>query len=38
MTYPVDLPEKRLVRVDYALGWFNIRHIPIVGSRPDPLS
>jgi hypothetical protein len=30
MTYPVDLPEKRLVRVDYALGWFSIRHIPIV--------
>jgi hypothetical protein len=30
LAYPVDLPERRRVRVDYALGWFRIRKIPIV--------
>jgi hypothetical protein len=30
MAYPVDLPELRRVRVDYALSWFRIRKIPIV--------
>jgi hypothetical protein len=30
MTYPFDLPERRVVRVDYALGWFALRHIPLV--------
>jgi hypothetical protein len=30
MAYPFDLPERRRVRVDYALGWFTLRHIPIV--------
>jgi hypothetical protein len=29
MAYPVDLPDKRRVRVDYPLGWFRIRHIPV---------
>ena len=29
MTYPFDLPERRVVRVDYALGWFALRHIPL---------
>jgi Cytochrome c len=33
MAYPFDLPEKRRVRVDYALGWFSIRHIPVVAPR-----
>ena len=33
MTYPFDLPDKRLVRVDYALGWLSIRHVPIVSQR-----
>lgn len=29
MAYPVDLPEKRLVRVDFARGWFRIRRLPV---------
>ncbi|MFC5475526.1 c-type cytochrome [Paraherbaspirillum soli] len=30
LAYPVDLPDRRRVRVDYALGWFAIRRIPVV--------
>lgn len=30
MAYPYDLPEKRIVRVDYPLGWFRIRGIKVV--------
>jgi hypothetical protein len=30
MAYPFDLPSKRIVRVDYPLGWFRIRKIPVV--------
>jgi hypothetical protein len=30
MAYPFDLPERRRVRVDYPLGWFSIRKIPVV--------
>jgi hypothetical protein len=30
MTYPVDLPDRRMVRVDYPRGWFSLRHIPVV--------
>lgn len=33
LAYPVDLPEGRRVRVDYAFGWFAIRHIPVVDER-----
>lgn len=33
MTYPVDLPAKRVVRVDYALSWFRIRRIPVVAQQ-----
>lgn len=33
ISYPFDLPERRRVRVDYALGWFSIRHIPIVDEQ-----
>jgi hypothetical protein len=33
MAYPVDLPLKRVVRVDYALGWFRIRGIPVVAPQ-----
>jgi len=29
MTYPFDLPERRRVRVDYAMGWFRIRQVPL---------
>jgi hypothetical protein len=33
LTYPFDLPERRIVRLDYALGWFSIRHIPVVAQQ-----
>jgi len=33
MAYPVDLPENRRVRVDFARGWFSIRHIPVVDEQ-----
>lgn len=33
MTYPFELPDKRAVRIDFARGWFNIRHIPVVDER-----
>jgi len=33
LAYPFDLPEGRRVRVDYAFGWFSIRHIPIVADQ-----
>lgn len=28
--YPLDLPARRRVRLDYPLGWFRIRQIPVV--------
>jgi hypothetical protein len=33
MAYPVDLPGQRVARVDYALGWFRIRRIPVVAQQ-----
>ena len=33
MAYPVDLPEHRRVRVDFAMGWFRARHISLVAER-----
>ena len=33
MTYPFELPEKRGVRLEYALGWFSFRHIPLVAEQ-----
>jgi hypothetical protein len=33
IAYPFDLPESRRVRVDYALGWFRIRKIPLVAMQ-----
>jgi hypothetical protein len=33
MTYPFDLPDKRGVRIDYPLGWFYYRHIPVVDEQ-----
>ncbi len=33
MAYPYDLPEKRVVRVDYPLGWFRIRGIKVVDEQ-----
>ena len=33
MTYPVELPERRRVPVDYAQGWFALRHIPVLDEK-----
>jgi hypothetical protein len=33
MAYPFDLPNKRIVRVDYPLGWFRIRGIKVVDEQ-----
>ncbi len=33
MTYPVDLPDGRKVRMNFPLGWFKIRQIPVVAER-----
>lgn len=33
MTYPVELPEKRTVVVDYALGWLAHKGIPVRDER-----
>jgi mono/diheme cytochrome c family protein len=33
LAYPFDLPDRRRVRVDYPLGWFTLRHIPIVAEQ-----
>ncbi len=33
MTYPLDLPELRKVRMNFPLGWFKIKQIPLVAER-----
>ncbi|TLY76213.1 MAG: c-type cytochrome, partial [Gammaproteobacteria bacterium] len=33
MTYPFDLPQQRVIRMNYPLGWFTIQHIPVVDER-----
>jgi hypothetical protein len=33
MAYPYDLPGRRIVRLDYALGWFRIRGIKVVDEQ-----
>ena len=33
LAYPFDLPDRRRVRVDFALGWFRIRNIPVVAEQ-----
>ena len=33
IAYPFDLPEKRHTRVNYAMGWFTIRKIPVVADQ-----
>jgi hypothetical protein len=29
LAYPFDLPDRRRIRVDYPLGWFRFRHVPV---------
>ena len=33
LSYPVDLPDRRRVRLDFAWGWFRIRKVPIEDFR-----
>ena len=33
VAYPMDLSERRRVRVDFALSWFRIRQIPVVSEQ-----
>jgi hypothetical protein len=33
LTYPVDLPEQRRVRMDFPLGWFKVRRVALVDER-----
>ena len=33
MTYPFDLPSLRRVRMNFPLGWFRVRGIPVVDER-----
>jgi len=33
MAYPFDLPDRRRVRVDYALGWILGRRIPLAAEQ-----
>jgi hypothetical protein len=33
IAYPFDLPQSRRVRLDYPLGWFRVRKIPVVDER-----
>jgi len=35
MTYPYDLPAQRKVRMGFPLGWFTVRHIPVVAERVE---
>jgi hypothetical protein len=30
LAYPFDLPDKRRIRVDYPLGWFRVRKVPLL--------
>jgi hypothetical protein len=33
LTYPFDLPDQRRVRMSFPLGWFSVRHVPVVAER-----
>jgi hypothetical protein len=33
LALPLDVPDRRGVRLDYPLGWFHFRHIPIVAKQ-----
>ena len=33
IAYLFDLPDRRRVRVDFAIGWFMARHIPVVAEQ-----
>ena len=33
IAYPYALPDERSLRLNYPLGWFHLRHIPVVAER-----
>jgi cytochrome c553 len=33
MAYPIDLPQLRFARMDYAMGWMRFKRIPVVDAR-----
>lgn len=33
MSYPVDLPERRLARMNFPYGWFKVQHLPLPAER-----
>jgi Cytochrome c len=33
LAYPFDLPDRRGIRLDYPLGWFTFRQIPVVAMQ-----
>jgi cytochrome c len=33
VTYPVDLPQRRAIRLVYPLTWFKTQHVPVVAER-----
>ena len=33
LTYPLSLPDLRKVQMNFPLGWFNVRHIPVLAER-----
>ena len=35
MAYPFNLPDRSRVQLDYPLGWFRIRRIPVVALQPQ---
>jgi Cytochrome c len=35
LSYPFEVPQRRGVQLDYQLGWFALRHIPIVDMQAE---
>ena len=33
LAYPVDLPDQRVIRLDYARGWMVLHHIPVLAEQ-----
>lgn len=33
LTYPAELPDKRMIGVDFAMGWMVLHHIPVLDPR-----
>ena len=33
MAYPIDLPQLRFARMDYAMGWMRFKQVPVVDVR-----